>query len=315
MLSPTLSLPATGNKLPKDIRLPAPMRLTLRSVFLRISSGLGLGWADESNGVVEVGELGWEAGVKGVAGGVALDCMVWFGDMRVVWGNSSPKMLGFLCRFIGNFLGGIRGLATNSLWLSNFMLALLAQDFFEPAFWAKDSRRTGVEGTSFEREGGDDKGCKVPAGTDVALVLVLCFLARSTLTFSSSSEEAHDVIESRLSWVTGFLASFSCLAPWAKAPYDGARFEPSLGDLLSLGGGGGGISALIRCIRGSASGALLPLVIDIDDVVETDDTDRRMWRERAKVEYEAREVSVDELGVVGGGDRPNCRRDWRVYES
>lgn len=41
-LSPTLSLLVTGNRLPKDIRLPLPMRLTLRSVFLRISLGLGL---------------------------------------------------------------------------------------------------------------------------------------------------------------------------------------------------------------------------------------------------------------------------------
>ena len=78
--------------------------------------------------------------------------------------------------------------------------------------------------------------------------------------------------------------------------------------MVSLGGGGGGISALIDLIcwmRRTDSGALLPLVTDIDDVVETDDTDRRKRRERAKEkDAEEREVSVDELGVVGGDDGP-----------
>jgi len=81
------------------------------------------------------GELGWEAGVTGVAGGVALGCIACFGDIRVAWGNSSPKILGFLWRFIGNFFCRIRGLVTswdNSLRLSNFLLGLvLAEGIFE----------------------------------------------------------------------------------------------------------------------------------------------------------------------------------------
>jgi len=50
---------------------------------------------------------------------------------------------------------------------------------------------------------GDDKCGEAPPGllmgTGVTLAFVLCFLVRSALTFSSSSEEAHEVIESRLS--------------------------------------------------------------------------------------------------------------------
>lgn len=37
----------------------------------------------EDGNVVVEGELGWEAGVTGVAGGVALGCIVWFGDIGV----------------------------------------------------------------------------------------------------------------------------------------------------------------------------------------------------------------------------------------
>ena len=152
-------------------------------------------------------------------------------------------------------------------------------------------------------EGGTEGGGEdTTEGVEEAalLVLVLIFLARFVLAFSSSSEEGYEPESCLTCLCSVFAVLRSCLASCAKAPYDGARLKPEVGG-KSLGGGGGPehdeSERLTRWRRGSERGMppLLLLNKEPEEMVEAE----RCKRRGAEEDRDEMLFRVEELGVEG----------------